>query len=551
MNYLKHIQLLRILFILISISGWQQAFCQPDYSSIYNPSVFPSDRLEKVHLLEQLSDTSVKIKIPHIEIDACIDELSVKCSNQELYMLAYHPDKHIRHTFVDLFGYRCMNQDSLYAYLKQVIYDTTILTYFDNCTTNTDEFGRIAYYSISMRLEPARKRELQELILRSGNPQYLLETVLREIPRTTENYPFFKSLVSENKLLNALDILLTYNDTNDRIFIPLFTSINREKCHQLMAKYPHSSQSTYLDTTLVTVLKNDWTSDEYRSYCLLIDQLDSIRQIEHYNAITSLFKPNKFYRIAPNIYYSDYFFNSSTEDKVQLTLKLLPSLYHIDSIDIHFASLLNPDLFEANVTERLKNDPDAFDTETAFQVFKRYMALPTTEKTEVCLFVCQNSTGAELFESIAALRATHQKQVASILLQRYQKEKSINTDSKLNYLLSAIAYLNDTLTNDKLANELLQRLVQCNAIPDPFVYLEIIKSSNKPELIEGLLSNIEENELNRCSIDVIRFLLELRNPNYQQRVLRRYNQFSLIKTDEDYYFYKFKEYLIYYGLIAP
>ncbi|MDH4473841.1 MAG: hypothetical protein QE487_14645 [Fluviicola sp.] len=551
MNYFKRIHILRILFILISISVRQQAFCQPDYSSIYKPSVFPSDRLEKVHLLEQLGDTSIKVKTPFNIIDSSIEELLVSCSNEELYMLANHPNEHIRHLFVDKFGYQCKNQDSLYNYLKATIYDTTVLVYFDNCTTNRDEFGQIAYYSISRRLEPARKRELQELILFDNKPSYLIDPVLYEIPKTPENYALFRSLVIDHKLLKALDFLLRYGDTNDRILIPQFTSVDRKKCHELMELYPHSSKTTYLDTSLSIALKNEWTLEEYNGFCKLINFMDSAGQTEYYDQITSSLDRQQAYRIASSIYYSDYFFNSSTDKKAQLTLQLLPSLYHIDSIDLDFAWSSNPELFESGVLQRLKNDRDAFDTETASQVFKRFMTRPTTEKIAVCLSVCKNSNGAELIESIAALHSTHQGQLASILVERYQKEKSVKVNSKLTIILAAIAYINDTLTNDKLANELVQNLVKCEEILDPFVYLEIIKSSNKPELIDVLLTNIEENELNRCSIDVIRFLLEFRNPNYQQRLLRRYNQFSLIMTDEDYYFYKFKEYLIYYGLIAP
>lgn len=551
MNCLKYIQLLKILFILISISGWQQAFCQPDYRSIYKSSVFSSEKLEKVHLLEQLGDTSIKVKTPYDIIESSKEELIVSCSNQELYMLANHPNERIRHLFVDKFGYQCKDQDSLYNYLKTTIYDTTVLEYFDNCTMNRDEFGQIAYYNISKRLEPARKRELQELILFDNKPSYLIDLVLYEIPKTQENYALFRSLVTDHKLLKALDYLLHYGDTNDRVLIPQFTSVNRKKCHELMELYPHSSKTTYLDTSLSIALKNDWTSEEYSSFCKLINFKDSASQTEYYDQIISSLDRQQAYRIASSIYYSDYFFHSSTDKKAQLVLRLLPSLYHIDSIDLHFAWLSNPGLFESGVTQRLKNDRDAFDTETATHVFKRFMANPTTEKTAVCLSVCRNSTGAELIESIAALRSTHQEQLASILVERYQKEKSVQVNSKLTIILAAIAYLNDTLTNDRLANELLQNLTNCQEILDPFVYLEIIKSSNKPELIDVLLSNIEENELNRCSIDAIRFLLELRNPNFQQRLLLRYEQLSLIKTDEDYYFYKFKEYLTYYGLIEP
>jgi hypothetical protein len=178
------------------------------------------------------------------------------------------------------------------------------------------------------------------------------------------------------------------------------------------------------------------------------------------------------------------------------------------------------------------------------------MARPSTEKNNQCLKICEHSFGPELIEAIDAIRSTQKQQIASILEKRYHPLR--NEPSYTGYfytILSAIAFLDDTILNRQLAPELTDLLLEDNPQSNTFVYLQIISSVQDPILFDKLLIHLENTTLSYREMDLIRFFLEQPNKLYQQRLVKLYRQLVEKQTEYSYCLYDFKIYLIQYGLI--
>ena len=550
MRFSKIVFIIRIALLVFFASISSSVFGQLNCGDVYSIDSFSEKNKSLILKLELISTQPNSVKsIEGESLSELCDSLINNCTSSERFLLAYHPDKRIRTSLLPDFVGRCRNRDTLFSYLKCAINDTSRIFYFDGCMFHDESFGEYSYHEIQRKLDSTQREVIDLQIIQGKTHPYLARDIIRRLPNSDSSYTLIKSLVIEYDQYYALEKLLQFNNTNDRSLIFKFIADHRNECQELLLYYPPSSLTQYLHTAIPEALKNNWEENEYSSYIKLIDRQDSITRKAIYSSILNQLQPTNFYAIAPEIYNSDFYLFDLKENKAVYTLALLPSLLHIDSIDLNEAILFNPILTENALLHRLKNKTDPFDNESANAVFQFLNLQPTAKKDSVFLQLCKSSIGGALFEAISTLKPKYSSELASILLERYQKENDPGSFQP-NGICSSIAFLDDPYLNAKIAPELVEKLIECNLIYDPFSILQIIKSANDPILYERLVTNIELKQINNCSISSIRFLLELNNKTYNTRLVKRYKEISQEQIEDNYYHEQFKDYLIFYNLIT-
>ena len=550
MRFFKIVFIIRIVLLGFFASISSSVFGQLNCGNVYSIDSFSSKNKSLILKLELISTQPNSVKsIKGESLSELCDSLINNCTSSERFLLAHHPYKRIRTSLLPDFVDRCRNRDTLFSYLKCVINDTSRIFYFDGCMIHDESFGEYSYHEIKRKLDSTQREVIDLQIIQGKTHPYLARDIIRSLPNSDSSNTMIKSLVIDYDQYYALEKLLQYNDTNDRSLIYKFIPEHRNECQQLLLYYPPFNLTNYLYSIIPETLTNNWEENDYSSYIKLIDRQDSITRKAIYTSILNQLQSTNFYDIAPEIYNSDFYLFDLKENKAVFTLALLPSLLHIDSIDLNEAILFNPILTENALLHRLENRTNPYYHESANAVFQFLNLQPTAKKDSVFLQLCRSSIGGALFEAISTLKPKYSSELASILLERYRKEND-PVSFQPNGICSSIAFLDDPYLNAKIAPELVEKLIECNLIFDPFSLLQIVKSANDPILYERLVTNIELNKINNCSISSIRFLLELNNKSYNTRLVKYYNKMNQQEIEDNYYLEQFKDYLIFYNLIT-
>lgn len=549
MRFSKIVFIIRIALLGFFASISSTVFGQLNCGDVYSIDLFSEPTKNAIQKLESIQNKQETVRfVDGTSLRENKTRLLNNCTVSELFILVHHRDQHIRAIFLPDFVSKCNDRDTLIKYLNCAIDDTSTIVHFDGCMIFEESFGAFAYRLILQKCDFNLPFEIDLHIIQRKTQPYIAKEILLHLPHSDSNYTLLKSLVIEYDQYYALEKLLQYRDTNDRSLIYKFIADHRNECQELLLYYPPSSLTQYLYTTIPEALKNNWEENEYSSYIKLIDKQDSITRKEIYSSILNQLQPTNFYAIAPEIYNSEFYLFDLKENKAVYTLALLTSLQHIDSIDLNEAISFDPILTENALLHRLKNKTNPYDNESANAVFQFLNLQPTAKKDSVFLQICKTSSGAAVFEAIATLKQRYSSDIASILLERY-RNKNDSVSFQWNEICDAIAFFDDYKLNVKIAPELVEKLIECNLIYDPFSILQIIKSANDPILYERLLTNIELKQINNCSIATIRFLLELNNKMYNTRLVNRYKKISQQEIEDNYYHEKFKDYLIFYSLL--
>jgi hypothetical protein len=531
----------------------------------YDSTVFSAENFAKLKKFEAFCATGPEA----IQLVWYIDQEDFHLSDTEMLELCYHPMAQVRERRLGFVYYDHCKQhpDCLFDYLMRYIGDSTIVSTRDRCMVYDTDFASLCYDTFFSKLT----REQQQIVYQKAllsDPTLRIQTELIEkLPENETSYPILEELVYKKHKIAALAPLLAIGNRKD-IPAPLaFLATHRADAHWIMASYFDPSYELYIRSAVPEVLANNWRNDDYQSYFSLLEVCSPETRLDVYRELSDICG-DKLYRHVNFLYWNKDSIPAGERDA--FLLRIFPSIGKPDSLTATYLSQNYPEEFDHALEAHLLLEPYAYmdhsygETDYALFLFSCYTNDLDPRKIAFCLQLIRSGRSPAIIGAVRALKETHRQEVIIALEDQhnrlvalqtekrpglsYEKEFGLDLDESnwMEAIQQSILEVNDSALTQRIATLTVGFLAELYSTLDDEFACAIISAANDPALYDSLMTRLETQNYQSCYSTIVRFLLRLEDPVYNERLKDRYSALQSTQEEAEIRYYRqlLEDYLV-------